>query len=205
MRRRYRRSSPAVIETHYLKCGALERAAKDRPPGYLQAVARLGVPVRSQQGVLLGWKLTDAQIVELKQQFNPSDVNGVLRHQANIERLQQHRLLRKLKGAALAAWFRQISEPGIPCEFSGCLEMRDALHAELGALGASCSNCQRSAVLRKYNELIKTLWLHHDDPESPPPLAAVLGSLADLSDVVVHHEPTGAFDEDAPPAWLPQE
>lgn len=42
-----------------------------------------------------------------------------------------------------------------PCWFEGCTELRDRYQAELTKLGTNCPTCQKGAVIRKYQDLVR--------------------------------------------------
>jgi len=45
--------------------------------------------------------------------------------------------------------------PTTPCWFPGCVALREKYTAEIATLAAGCPDCQKGAVIRKYQELVK--------------------------------------------------
>jgi len=45
--------------------------------------------------------------------------------------------------------------PATPCWFPACVELREKYTAEIAALTAGCPECQKGAIIRKYQELVK--------------------------------------------------
>jgi hypothetical protein len=55
--------------------------------------------------------------------------------------------------------------PTAPCWFPRCAELREKYQAEINALDAGCPSCQKGAVIRKYQALVKK---YESTPQSDP-------------------------------------
>jgi hypothetical protein len=58
--------------------------------------------------------------------------------------------------------------PSTPCWFQGCEELRKQYQVEEGALDANCPDCQKGAIIRKYQDLVKK----HESAEKNHPDSA---------------------------------
>lgn len=192
-------------EYNYYRLSQLTTLAATREPGYLDYVKAVGIPV-TRDGLVLGYKLTKDQTLEIKERFNPADAAGIEAQKARVADYHKMQSTLKLRSAEIATWVSQVLEPGTPCKFGGCEELKRALDAELLTLGDNCTNCQVGRVEGQFKTIIQKLWNDHDaDTDNPPPLTAVLAAVANLHHVVVHDGPASAPDADAAPDWAPQQ
>jgi len=193
---------------NYYRVATLEKLAPSRLPGYLDHIREVGIPVLSA-GAIIGYTLTKEQTLDIKIRFNPDDAAGIEAQRQRVEVYQRLKESERLRKVEIDAWITQVTDPLTPCNFGGCAELKRALDADLISLGEDCTSCQTSQVTNRYKNIIRKLWTEHDKYESAPSAAAVLAALTamrnDLHHVVVHNRPAGASDEDATPAWIPEE
>ena len=133
---------------------ALEKAAVNRLPGYMDAVVAVGKPyVDHEDGnKLKGYRLSTEQMLDLKTRFNPADVAGQKRLAAAVVYNERKTRERKILEPAL----QQITDDDTPCEFPGCEELKSSYQRDVLLLGEECTECERTELRKKYREILRT-------------------------------------------------
>lgn len=139
---------------HSLK--VLEKAAEQRKPGYMEAVARLGHPA-TQGDKLVGYWLTPEAALQIMKEFNP-DPSAAKAKERSIAR----------ESIPLPESFLRLEadllDHGSPHpEVTGFDALLQRYMEELDNLG-DCTDCEKNALRSKYRERLKNLLRASIDP-----------------------------------------